>query len=59
MRNQKHLCPFSHKFCSQFWMEFSMLPQRVGLLKPMLNSFCTSVLFKGENSTDVIYKICV
>ena len=34
------------------WMEFNVLPQPVGLLKLMLNLFCT--VFKGENSTDMI-----
>ena len=36
------------------WMNFSMLPQHVGLLKLMLNLFYMKVISKGENSADVI-----
>ena len=35
------------------WMKFRILLQPVGLLKPMLNFFA-HVIFKGENSADVI-----
>ena len=35
------------------WMKLSLLPPPVGLLKLMLNLFCT-ILFKGENSADMM-----
>ena len=36
-------------------MKFSMLPQPVGLWKPMLNLLSTRNIFKGDNSGDVIF----
>ena len=42
-------------FFKSILMKLCMLPQPVGLLKIMLNLFCTSnSLFKGENSADMI-----
>ena len=44
-------------------MKFRVLPQPFGLLKLMLNLvgcfFFVQVIFKGENSDDMIYEICV
>ena len=50
MRNQKALVSIFSETLQWIGMKFSMLPQPVGLLKLMLNSFCT----KGKNSADVI-----
>ena len=40
--NQQFQCPIFSEILQLFWMKFTVLPQPVGLLKLMLNLFCTS-----------------
>ena len=57
MINETPVSIFS-EISRSIWTKHSLLPQPVDLLKLMLNLFY-KVIFKGENSADVIFRIGV
>ena len=44
LRNQKPMVPIFSEILQWIWIKFIMLPQLLGLLKLMLNLFCTSTI---------------